>query len=193
MPEHVSTVTKKANHILAILHKTFEYMDGGSFVNLYKSFVHPILHVEYGNIVWGPHYILDQRSVEKVQSQRRATKLIHGLYNMDYSDRLTTLNLPSLQYRRIRGDMITVYKLIHNMFAIDSSDFFTPATTSITRGHTLKLFKPSATARLRFDFLSSRAVDHWNKLPNYIVNASSIDNFKKLIDDYWTDLLYNHI
>ena len=34
----------------------------------------------------GPHYILDQRSVEKVQ--RRATKLIHGLYNMDYSDRL---------------------------------------------------------------------------------------------------------
>ena len=107
-----------------------------TFVNLYKSFVRPIL--EYGNIVWGPHYILDQRSVEKVQ--RRATKLIHGLYNMDYSDRLTTtLNLPSLQYRRIRGDMITVYKLIHNMFAIDNSDFFTPATTSITRGHTFKV------------------------------------------------------
>ena len=102
---------------------------------------------------WGPHYILDQRCVEKVQ--RRATKFIHGLYNMDYSDRLTTLNLPSLKYRRIRGDMITVYKLIHNMFAIDSSDFFTPATTSITRGHTLKLFKPSATTRSRSDFLSS--------------------------------------
>ena len=97
--EHVSTVTKKANRILAILHKIFEYMDGGTFVNLYKSFVRPIL--EYGNIVWGPHYILDQRSVEKVQ--RRATKLIHGLYNMDYSDHLAILNLPSLQYRRIRG------------------------------------------------------------------------------------------
>ena len=89
--------------------------------------------------------------------------------------------------------MITVYKFIHNMFAIDSSDFFNPATTSITRGHTLKLFKPSATTRLRSDFLSSRAVDHWNKLPNYIVNASSTNNFKKLIDDYWTDLLYNYI
>ena len=96
-------------------------------INLIKSFVRPIL--EYGNIVWRPHYILDQRSVEKVQ--RRATKLIHGLYIMDYSDRLTTLNLPSLQYRRIRGDMITVYKFIHNMFAIDSSDFFTPATCNI--------------------------------------------------------------
>ena len=156
----------------------------GTFVNLYKSFVCPIL--EYGNIVWGPHYILDQRSVEKVQ--RRATKLIHGLYIMDYSDRLTILNLPSLQYRRIRGDMITVYKFIHNMFAIDSSDFFTPATTY----HQRTYFKPSATTRLRSDFLSSRAVDNWNKLPNY-VNASSTNNFKKLIDDYWTDLLYNYI
>ena len=48
--EHVSTVTKKANRILAILHKTVEYMDGETFVNLYKSFVRPIL--EYGNIVW---------------------------------------------------------------------------------------------------------------------------------------------
>ena len=64
---------------------------------------------------------------------------------------------------------------------------------SITRGHTLKLFKPSATTRSRSDFLSSRAVDHWNKLPNYIVNASSIDNFKKLIDDYWTDLLFRNV
>ena len=42
------SITKKANCILAILHKTFEYVDGGTFVNLYKSFVRPIL--EYGNI-----------------------------------------------------------------------------------------------------------------------------------------------
>ena len=32
-----------------------------------------------------------------------------------------------------------------------------------------------------------RAIDY------VIEDASSIDNFKKLIDDYWTDLLYNHI
>ena len=44
--EHVSTVTKKANRVLAIVHKSFEYMDNGTF-DLYKSLV----------------YILDQRSV----------------------------------------------------------------------------------------------------------------------------------
>ena len=187
--EQVSTVTKKANRVLAIVHKSFEYMGNGTFANLYKSLVRPVL--EYANIVWGPHYILDQRSIEKVQ--RRATKLIHGLHNMDYSDRLATLNLPSLKYRRLRGDMITVYMLIHNKFTIDSSDFFTAATTSTTREHSLKLFKPSASTRVRSDFLSSRSVDHWNRLPNHIVNASSINNFKKLLDDHWTDILYNYI
>ena len=55
--------------------------------------------------------------------------------------------------------MITVYII---MFAIDSSDFFIPATTSITRGHTLK---PPTTTRLRFNFLSSRAVDLREGLP----------------------------
>ena len=77
-------------HILAILHKIFEYIDGETFFNLNKSFVHLILEC----VVWGPHYILDQRSVEKVQ--RRATKLIHGLHNIHYSDRFAILNLPSL-------------------------------------------------------------------------------------------------
>ena len=44
--DHVLIVTKKAN-CLTILHKTFEYMDGGTFVNLYESFVCPILIWQY--------------------------------------------------------------------------------------------------------------------------------------------------
>ena len=109
-------------------------MDGKTFVNLYKSFVCLIL--EYGNVVWGLHYILNQRSVEKVQ--RRSTKLIHGLHNMDYSDCLATLNLSSLQYQQTIGDMITVYKLIHNMFAIDSSDFLFSYIQHLSPEDTLK-------------------------------------------------------
>ena len=94
--EHVSIFTMKVNRVLAVMYNSFEYMDNTTFVNLYnKSLIHPIL--EYGNAIWVPHYILDQRSVERMQ--RRATKLIHGLQDMTYSDCLTTLNLPSLQYR----------------------------------------------------------------------------------------------
>ena len=45
------------------------------FVCLYKSMVRPML--EYGNIIWGPYYLIDQRKVETIQ--HRVTKLITRL------------------------------------------------------------------------------------------------------------------
>ena len=53
-------------------------------LQLYKSFGHPIL--EYGNTVWGPMFVLDQRSVEKIQM--RATKLVREIKDLSYVDRL---------------------------------------------------------------------------------------------------------
>jgi hypothetical protein len=41
--------------------------------------------------------------------QRRATKLIPGLSDLSYENRLRRLKLPSLSYRRSRGDMIEVH------------------------------------------------------------------------------------
>jgi len=75
---------------------------------LYKSFVWPIL--EYGNIVWGPQFILDQQSVEKIQ--RRATKLVSEIKELEYVHRLKHLNLPSLRYRRRRGGLILCLQII---------------------------------------------------------------------------------
>lgn len=187
--DHSSIIAKKANSILAVIHKTFQYMDRNTFVNLYKAYVRPVL--EYGNIIWGPQYITDQKSIEKVQ--RRATKLIHGLYYTSYFDRLVTLNLPSLQYRRFRGDMIIVYQLLHKQLNIDTSDLFTIATTTATRGHNFKLFKHHATTRARSNFLSIRTINHWNNLPDYVVNASSLSSYKKLLDNYYENCMYNYI
>jgi hypothetical protein len=48
--------------------------------------------------------------------QRRATKLIPGLSDLSYEDRLRRLRLPSLSYRRSRGDMIEVYKIMSGKY-----------------------------------------------------------------------------
>lgn len=64
--------------------------------------------LEYDNTIWGPHYIEDRRSVEKIQ--RRATKIISGRQNFSYEERL--LNLPLLKYRKKCGDLIYCYKII---------------------------------------------------------------------------------
>ena len=44
--------------------------------------------------------------------QRRATKLIPGYKELDYKERLIRLHLPTLSYRRLRGDMIEIYKIL---------------------------------------------------------------------------------
>ena len=53
--------------------------------------------------------IVDSKEIEKIQ--KRATKLVIKLKNKSYIDRLIYLNLPTLKYRPLRGDMIEVFKL----------------------------------------------------------------------------------
>ena len=74
--------------------------------------------LEYGNVIWSPRLIRDIDAVQRVQ--RRATKTVPGISTMTYPDRLQTLRLPSLVYRRARGDMIETYKYLHNVFDVNN-------------------------------------------------------------------------
>ena len=58
------------------------------------------------NVAWSPRYLKDSSLLENVQ--HRATKLVPELRNLPYEERLRMLGLPSLFYRRARGDMIEV-------------------------------------------------------------------------------------
>jgi len=68
-------------------------------------------HLEYANTVWNLHGEQLIKDLERVQM--RATKLVFGLKKKCYKERL--MELPTLKYRRIRGDMIEVYKLLTNI------------------------------------------------------------------------------
>ena len=60
-------------------------------------------HLEYGNVIWHPIYKKDIDLLERVQ--RRATRMVPGLGNLSYEERLEAMDLPSLAYRRLRGDI----------------------------------------------------------------------------------------
>jgi hypothetical protein len=98
----------------------FSYMEPNMFVPLYKSILRPIL--EYTAPVWSPYYAADISLIENVQ--HRATRLTPSLWHLPYSERLRILQLPSLIYRRIRGDLIQTYNYIHGNIAGDWHNFF---------------------------------------------------------------------
>ena len=83
--------------------------------------------------------------------------------------------------------MIIAYQLLHNYLELDTSELFT-FNPSITRGHNLKLFKPHSSLRLR----TIRVISDWNNLPHHVVNASSMNDFKNLLDSSWSTLLYDY-
>ena len=104
----------KANRVLAYMRRGFINLNESILLQLYKSMVRPIL--EYGNVIWGPHYIFDQRKLEGVQLC--VTKLVLSLRDESYINRLTILNILSLLYRFRRGDLIFLFKLLNGYFEL---------------------------------------------------------------------------
>ena len=83
-------------------------------------YVRPLL--EYYSPVWSPVYTSDISLIEAVQ--RRFTKRVPGMKDLSYPQRLAKLKLDTLELRRLRTDLITMFKILHNVIDIDFNDFF---------------------------------------------------------------------
>ena len=116
---HIYEITHKATKILGILKRTFLFLNKKTFL-LYRSLIRP--HLEYANVIWYPKYKYQSISVERVQ--RRATKLLMETRHKTYTQRLEYLDLSSLWHRRLRGDMIQVFKIINGLDGINCEKFF---------------------------------------------------------------------
>ena len=105
---HIYEKINKANSMMGLIRRSFIHMDEDIFKKLFKALVRP--HLEYANSIWHPTKIKDITAIENVQ--RRATKYLPAMKNLSYEERLQKLELPTLQFRRLRGDMIETYKLM---------------------------------------------------------------------------------
>ena len=90
--------------ILGMIRRTFPFVDVDGFKLLYNVYIRSFL--EFCVQAWLPYLKKDIDCMEKVQ--RRATKIFYGFGNLKYEERL---NLFSLQYRSLRGDMMETYKI----------------------------------------------------------------------------------
>ena len=185
--KQAAAAVSKASQVMAVIQRSFQLLDRSTLPMLFKTLVRP--HLEYGNIVWGPFNRTDQRRVERVQ--RRATKKVQELRHLPYQERLRVLKIPSLYYRRRRGDMIAVYQLLHGGLDLDPEDFFNRAFARDTRGHQWRLVKPRAASRIRRNAFSIRVINDWNNLPPTVVDADTLNQFKNRLDAHWTHIAYD--
>ena len=118
--EAVST----ANRVLGMIRRSFSIRDKNVNLQLYKSLVRP--HLEYSIQAWRPHFQKDTDLLEGVQ--RRATKLISDLKVKGHEDRLRCLNVTTLETRRLRGDLIEVFKIFKGFENMDPLTFFELST-----------------------------------------------------------------
>ena len=93
------------------------------------------------------------------------------------------LKISSMRYRRMRGDLILVYKILHgdnqslrDLFMINESRI---------RDHNFKL-----QTTVRKHFFSIRVINNWNSLHYKVANAVSSDSFKSKLDNVWEDEIY---
>ena len=187
--DEVRSRIKKGNVIVGTIRRTFSSLNESTFTQLFKALVRP--HLEYAAAVWFPHLRRDIDAIEAVQ--RRATKQIPGLSQLDYPERLKRLKLPTLTFRRKRGDLIEVYKIMTGLYDIDSREFFTINTQQTTRGHSRRILKPSVNTRKRMRSFAMRTINDWNSLPEHVATAKSLIEFKNKLDKHWCNhpMLYD--
>ena len=137
---------------------------------LYKALVRSLL--ETNATVWSPHLIKDIEFVEGVQ--RRATKQV------------ASSQLPTLVYRRLRGEMIEVFKIL-NCYDQKVAAGLLQYQSGTTTTNTKKLVRERTTRDIRHHFFTVKATKIWNELPERIVTAPTINTFNNRLDKLWTN------
>ena len=127
-----------------------------------------------------------QRDIDRLENiQRRATTLVPHLSNLSYEERLKKLKLYKLDERRLRGDMIMVYKMLNGFINVDHTRFFNYKQYSGPRRHNFILENPAPPRLImRDNTFSRRSIVPWNKLPHYVVNSTSVETFKMNYDKH---------
>jgi len=176
---HISKLVAKASARVGTLFRGFSTRNPNLLRKAYITYIRPIL--DYASNVWSPFLLKHIYALEKVQ--RRFTKRIPALHNLPYAERLATLNLDTLEHRRLKSDLTLYYKILNNLTPWPSDLYFniTPHQC-FTRLSELRpdfyITKPLCNTSLFENCFFNRCISCWNNLPNTLINLKNLPLFK---------------
>ena len=173
-----TAATKKANSILGQMRRAFQYRDKLVWTRLYMTYVRH--HLEVAVQSWSPWYAKDINLLEQVQ--KRAVNMVTGLKAKTYEDKLIELGLTSLEERRKRGDIIQMWKYVHEGSHLVRLASGQHARLSRHTAKPLNICRVEANKDVRKNFFTVRAVVLWNNLPHVIQAEEDLKEFKRLLD-----------
>ena len=118
---HINAIVKSAHARANLILRCFVSRDTECLSRAFITYVRPLL--KFCSPIWSPPSVGNIDLIEAVQ--RRFTKRLTDLRQLDYFCRLAVLGWPTLETRRIQADLVLCFKIIHGLVATDTSDIFT--------------------------------------------------------------------
>ena len=171
---HCAQLAKKGHAKLNCLFRCFKTRRTGFLLQMYKTFI--MSPQEYGSPVYSPNQLGDIRLLESVQ--RHFSRRVPEVCTQNYTERLKSLKLDSLELKRLKTDLIWTFKILHGLVDVPSTEFFAVHQEQRTRSNGLKLKKPDTKKRARETFFSLRVTRPWNALSTETVFAPNVKTFK---------------
>jgi ribonuclease P/MRP protein subunit RPP40 len=178
---HCASIAAKANIRAKLILKCFLSRSSCNLIRAFKVYVRPLL--EYASVVWNPWLLKDINLIENVQ--RRFTRNVCikcHLPVVSYDERLTFFNLDRLELRRLKIDLVEMFKIVHGYTKCNVSNCFSFSCNNVcsgTRGHRFKLNIIRCNKNLFKYYFTNRIVHAWNSLPDRCLNTNLISTFKR--------------
>ena len=174
--QHISKITQKCKQICGWILSVFYSRENTLMMTLFNYLIRSRL--EYGCELWNPYLIRDINSIEQIQ--RSFTYKIRNIKHLNYWERLSILNITSLQRRREKIIILHIWKILNNQYPNSMNIEFKEHNRNKAIKVVLKpLPKLKGLALSKYEeSFHIKGGKLWNVLPPDLTKIPILNNFK---------------